>query len=422
MTAVSPTWIAKITVVPCIAWDGYKLLPSASAILVFAFPGCQHQVVTADGTLNSFLRTDVVELCTTSKRGPRYQNSIEKARCQSSVFPVPSRGKQEKLALDRANFAKFVQYITSVKPRGTSATQQRVSGPLIPFTDLFGQDLTLLFNALDVINQAWTVAVERQTAPIPFCCEFYHACRTPIIYGLNNHGAVELAVPAVPQPQPATVPPPTSFAAPKSRKRGRQPDENTAAEYDPVEDDIDPYQAKRSLPSPWSQLAQSLSNPPLDSRIKQAIVKFMEASAVGATEHSPFLSIQALCEQVQPLTAYEVCEYVVSLGYIPWYFNRLNRSELSVYGVRTHKQRVFILDEDMERKVKQTTPAPLKGSTSEPIAKNNDKMAGVTTSDLGHSSSSFMTLVPDDIVDSLLSDLSQGIRGTPMHKRVQSQS
>lgn len=388
-----------------------------SAMLVFAFPGCVNQTVTADGTLQYFLQHDVIKLCSTSQTSnPRYANSVERSRCTSSLFPASFRGKQDKLAFDRANFAMYVRHVSSVKPRGMSASQ--AIAPPIPVGTLFGDDMTHLFQALDSVCAAWNTALSKQIAPPPYCCEFYHTSRTPYIYAMNKgaQGVVE----AVPIPvQPTTV----------SRKRTR--DEKvatttTAADYDP-DDEKEPIPASTKR-SAWGQLTDTLCTMPvLDPRLQKSIADFITTASTGAPYTSPFLTVQAIADHVRVLNTHQLCEYLVALGYVPWYFNRLNPMELSLHGVHAntkHATRLFILDEAMERKVHQLQRSHFLPPPPPPQPSPNSQQT--VPMSRSTSQSSFVNLLqPCDFgssVDGLFDELSQGVRATPLHKvaRVQS--
>ncbi len=414
-SAAAP-WIARITVVPCIEWDHYKMSKITSAVLVFAFPGCIHQVVTADGGLQHFLRTDVINLCSMSKTSnPRYAHSVERSRCTSCLFPGYFRGKQDKLAFDRTNFATYVRFTSAVKPRGVAATQ--AAAPPIPIGTLFGDGMAHLFQALDTIHSSWVTAMATNVAAAPFCCEFYHSTRTPLVYGLEK---------ALTATESLTV-----ASAPRKRSRSEHKDEpvaNTpAADYDPDDEDEDTRVVQQHRPkSAWTQFADQMFAPrqsETETRLAQSITEFIQTMSVGAPSTSPFLTVQAIADHVKALNTHQLCEVLVSLGYFPWYFNRLQPTELSVFGIHTNAKqpsRLFILDETAERRVLQLQRTHVLPKPSTPTLRLSQGNGNGTMSRSTSETSSFANLLhPMDFsasLDGLFQDLSQGIRSTPLHK------
>lgn len=413
-SAAAP-WIARITVVPCIEWDHYKMSKITSAVLVFAFPGCIHQVVTADGGLQHFLRTDVINLCSMSKTSnPRYAHSVERSRCTSCLFPGYFRGKQDKLAFDRTNFATYVRFSSAVKPRGVAAVQAVT--PPIPIGTLFGDGMTHLFQALDTIHSSWTSAMATNVAAAPFCCEFYHSTRAPLVYGLEKALTATEAV--------------TMANAPRKRSRSEHKDEpvasTPAADYDPDDEDDDTRALVHKAKSAWTQLAEQMFVPSqndTEARLKQSITEFIQTVSVGASSTGPFLTVQAIADHVKALNTHQLCEVLVSLGYFPWYFNRLHPTELSLFGVHTNAKqpsRLFILDEAAERRVLQLQRMHVLPKPSTPTLRPSQGNGNGAMSRSTSETSSFANLLhPMDFsasLDGLLQDLSQGIRSTPLHK------
>ena len=417
-TSAAAPWIARITIVPCIEWDHYKMSKITSAVLVFAFPGCIHQVVTADGGLQHFLRTDIINLCSMSKTSnPRYANSVERSRCTSCLFPGYFRGKQDKLAFDRTNFAAYVRFTSAVKLRGVAATQ--VATPPIPIGTLFGDGMTHLFEALDTIHSSWATAMATNVAAAPFCCEFYHSSRTPLVYGLEK---------ALTATESITV-----ATAPRKRSRSEHKDEpvaNTpAADYDPDEENDDVRGvSQHGRKSAWTQLAERLFVPAqaeAESRLAQSITEFIQTVSVGASSTSPFLTVQAIADHIKAINTHQLCELLVSLGYFPWYFNRLQPTELSLFGIHTNAKqpsRLFILDEAAERRVLQLQRTHVLPKPSTPTlraSQGNGNGNGTMSRSTSESSSFANLLHPMDFsasLDGLFQDLSQGIRSTPLHK------
>lgn len=283
-----------------------------SVTLVFDFPAIINTTVTCDPTFRLFNRREAMDLCNPSPTRLRYAELCKKTGPEM-VFPSSTV-----FAFDRAQFAKFAQYMTS---RDRTKSQQFP----IALETMFGAGLHRLYTALERVQRLWTERPElRKTACY---CWFYHDGRV-------------LLRPVLPDADEPSIT--LSNTRPMERGLSTGPDDYNDGDDDHEtgdddEDDdgmsVEEHGIRRSAypaTATWAKFLQPLSGT-APKQTLDLVATFVNTSAEPVDHTGRFLPVDLFCEHLR-MNAHQVCDALTQLGYYPWYFNAASRSELSIFG------------------------------------------------------------------------------------------
>jgi len=420
---MTSSYRARVIFTPWLQRTSFSLQGISQADLVFDFPGVRHAGVTCDAGMTTFSRRDVIELCFPHSSRPRYQDLVNHSECQSTFLAL--KGRSETQAFDRPNMAKYMAFSNTIKPRGLAAASNRVNCIPVPFFQLFGADLRDLFDMCDRVATQWQAAVQKGQPPNSFVAFFFQDSFRPCLQVFEPKPVLGKRV--------RCVTPTVNAVCGSSDAKEQQQQQPEDREDDEDDDTVVIYpggtEAKENLN--WSSFLQTLSmkipGPDSKQRDLQELLQRLDCCSSTGIPDEPFLPVQPLCDELK-LNAHEVCDRLLKLGYYAWYFNAVQPSELSVYGIssRVLPKRAFQLDYRAAAKVKARAPLPpprpvpiltaLEDSRSSTAAHHASPDSVASESSRSSSDGSFMQLLQGNGFLDDFSQLSQRILGKNARK------